>query len=449
MASKYIKTPLEVIKRYLLFDWLYYFTPFVLCIFYGIFAFEFTSLQMLVNSFFSNVFNFGAAIGLFITVPNVATLVRCQKKVLRDMPDDIILKAASTERFGGAGCGKTSSAVLQAIFEAHEMENKLTLLYYYIKSNYERWIVENPRKVKDFHELEKSILFWRENPQYIPFLGSNVKLYDTNGRESYYVDGNALEQKVWIPTMYILIDEAGNEVPQELYKERPAGVTMFFRYIRHFGFRISLLEQKVDGVYINVRSVLGGRCLAMGQSNKLLPYTLIDILNFLKNRLKRYDTDDYTDLSEEKANAMRKHFHGLGHFIEKLESFSSKLGFRIWDEMISYCPEAESEIPPERIQIYCTNEMPVSYDDREFSQLYLQNKENPVEGDFVTKSTDAGQRILRYFNEQEKQAKKDLLTKQKDDLKLQNDLEREKQRSLKLAKSREKLEKEKVKAKDS
>ncbi len=442
MASKKLLHPLDVIKRNLRLDWVYFFTPLVLCVLYGIIFFDFSTLQMLVNSFFSNVFNLVAAIGLCIAIPNVATLVMCQKKVLKDMPTDIILKAASSERSGGAGCGKTSSAVLQAIFEATEMERVCTETYYYIKSNYERWKEENPRKIKDFAELEKSVLYWRANPKYIPFLGSNVKIFDANGRESKHVDKVQLNQQDWLPTMFILVDEAGNELPQEMHKERPAAPTMFFRYIRHFGFRVTLLEQKLDGIYINVRSVLGVRCIALKQDNKLLPYFLIDILSFLKKRLPKLDADEHDELVGSKKEKLKQRFTRLGHAIEKLQNFSGKLGFRIWEQAIIPPESVGDLIEPELLKIYCTNEMPVAYDDREFSRLYLASDvEDSENADYPTKNNEAGQHILQHFYEQEEQAKVDEVVKEKDALKAKNDLEKERQRSALLEKKRLQLKK--------
>lgn len=431
--SKKILTPLQVCKRYILLDWLYYFSPFCICLIYGIIFFDFTSLQYLINSVYQSPVNILAFIGLLVGLPNVVKLIYCQRKVMRDLPEDIILPAASSERFGPAGGGKTSSAVLQAIFEASQMEHDLTLLYYYIKSNYDRWLAHNPDKLKDFAELEKSITFWAEHPEYIPFLGSNVVVKDTNGRKSFYVDGDALEQKVWLPSMFILIDEAGNEAPQELYKERPAGITMFFRYIRHFGFRACLMEQKVDGIYINVRAVLGSQWLAMSQSNELLPYMLLDLSNWLKERLRRNDPDEHKDLPAKKLDKLTKRFHKLGVFIEKLDDFTAKLGFRVWHGLLIKCPSAQEFVPPEKITIYCTNRMPVQYDDREFSQLYLPAEENPIQGEFVTKESPAGQKILRRFFDQEEAERLRADKEKLQQMKLANDIEKQRQLAKKLS----------------
>ena len=435
--SKEILTPLQVCKRYIILDWLYYFSPFCICLIYGIIFFDFTSLQYLINSVYQSPVNILAFIGLLVGLPNVVKLIYCQRKVMRDLPEDIILPAASSERFGPAGGGKTSSAVLQAIFEATKMENDLTLLYHYIKSNYDRWLVENPDKLKDFHQLEQSIQFWEQHPEYIPFLGSNVVVSDINGRKSYYVDGDSLEQKNWLPAMFILIDEAGNEAPQELYKERPAGITMFFRYIRHFGFRACLMEQKVDGIYINVRAVLGSQWLAMSQHNELLPYMLLDLSNWLKERLRQNNPDYMMDLSAEKEEKFRRRFCKLGAFIEKLDDFAAKLGFRVWDGLLIKCPSAQEFVPPEPIRIYCTNRMPVKYDDREFSQLYLPADENPIDGEFVTKESPAGQKILRRFFDQEEAEKLKIQQDEYKALKLANDLQKQKQIQKKLAQSQD------------
>ena len=233
--------------------------------------------------------------------------------------------------------------------------------------------------------------------------------------------------------MFILIDEAGNEAPQELYKERPAGITMFFRYIRHFGFRACLMEQKVDGIYINVRAVLGSQWLAMSQSNQLLPYTLLDLSNWLKERLCQLDTDNYDHLPMKKAAKMHKLFFGLGKFIEKLDNFTAKLGFRVWHGLLIKCPSAQEFVPPEEITIFCTNTMPVTYDDREFSQLYLPSKENPIKGNFVTKESPAGQKILRRFFDQEEAERLRSQRDELDALKLANNLEKQRRKQKQLA----------------
>ena len=258
-------------------------------------------------------------------------------------------------------------------------------------------------------------------------------IHDANGRKSYYVDGDALEQKVWLPSAFILIDEAGNEVPQELYKERPAGITMFFRYIRHFGFRACLMEQKVDGIYINVRAVLGTQWLAMSQSNQLLPYMLLDLSSWLKERLCQIDPDNYTDLPAKKLEKLSKRFHKLGAFIEKLDDFTSKLGFRVWHGLLIKCPSAQEFVPPQEVTIYCTNRLPARYDDREFSQLYLPTDENPIQGDFVTKESPAGQKILRRFRDQEEAESLKAAQEELKKLKLVNEYEKQRQIAKKLA----------------
>ncbi len=432
-----IKSPIKVIKGYIKLDWIYYFTPFALCLIYTILALDFKSLQYLVISVYSSVVNIFMAIGLLISTPNVVLLVYCQRRVLKDMPQDIILPAASSERYGGAGAGKTSSAVLQAIFEASSMESSLTTSYYYIKSNYERWEQENPLLIKDFAQLEKSILFWRSHPEYIPFLGSNVTIYDKNGRKSLIVDSDHLSQQEWLPAMFILVDEAGTEVPQELFKDRPADITMFFRYIRHFGFKASLLEQKQDGLYINVRAVLGSMCLAIGQSNRLIPTSLLQVISWLESRLHRYDVTEHPDITGKKRVKTDKLFKWLGHLIERLKNFSGKLGFRIWHQLIINCPSAQDVVPPIEQDVYCTNTMPLFYDEREFSNLYLANKDgNPIDGEFPTIQNERGKKILKRFYDQQSDEEVETLKRTKQLLKLNNDILAEKHRKTKLAENR-------------
>ena len=92
--NKKILSPIQVCKKYIKLDWIYYSSPFFLCVIYGAFFFDFRSLQWLVNSIYQNLANILACIGIVIGLPNIAKLIYCQRKVLRDMPADIILPAA-------------------------------------------------------------------------------------------------------------------------------------------------------------------------------------------------------------------------------------------------------------------------------------------------------------------------------------------------------------------
>lgn len=77
--------------------------------------------------------------------------------------------------------------------------------------------------------------------------------------------------------------------------------------------------------------------------------------------------------------------------------------------------------------------MPARYDDREFSQLYLPTDENPIQGDFVTKESPAGQKILRRFLDQEEAERVKADQEELKKLKLANDLEKQRQLAKKLA----------------
>lgn len=71
MKNKQICSPIQVIKRFLLLDWLYFFTPFVLCVVYSVLLFDFSSLQHLVNSFYDNAANLFVAVCLCISNTSV------------------------------------------------------------------------------------------------------------------------------------------------------------------------------------------------------------------------------------------------------------------------------------------------------------------------------------------------------------------------------------------
>lgn len=77
--------------------------------------------------------------------------------------------------------------------------------------------------------------------------------------------------------------------------------------------------------------------------------------------------------------------------------------------------------------------MPVQYDDREFSQLYLPAEENPIQGEFVTKESPAGQKILRRFFDQEEAERLRADKEKLQQMKLANDIEKQRQLAKKLS----------------
>lgn len=326
-----------------------------------------------------------------IAVPNFCRLVYYHKKTM-ELSDRVCLPAAATERYGGAGTGKTSSAILQAVFEAEKLQSETELQYHYMRANYDRWQKVSPWKLKGFKRIERSVKFWKEHPEYIPYLVSTVEIRLPNGQRSMFVSRAHLKQQEWLPICFALIDEAGAIIPQDEHRKRPADIVLFFRLIRHFGIRCVICEQKEDGVLINVRVVLGGQVLCLGQTNALLPNLMIDIISFLKRRLP-------------KMKSGKK----LGHLIERLQYIAMHIGFRIWDTLYIRCKGNEKEVPNERIRVVCTNKMPCQYDDMSFSELYLaKDKEARIinkDGGVVTPETEMGECMLRTYNEQQESLK--------------------------------------------
>ncbi len=379
---------MRTIKKYLALDYLYFATPFLIVVTYLLIALRFTTLQELVNSMYANLLNLLMVAVAIVAVPNFCKLVYYTKRTL-DLPSDVCLSAAATERFGGAGSGKTSSTLLQAVFEAENLACSTEEKYYYMAANYNRWSKTAPEKLKDFDRIEKSVKFWDEHPEYIPYLVSNVEIKLPDGRKSMLFTRDYLEQKEWLPICFLVIDEGGTMLPQELWLGNKADVVLFFRLIRHFGIRCCICEQKKDGVLINVRAVLGGTTLCVGQRNALLPIMLIDFIGFLKRRL----------IGKTKR-------HTLGLFVEKLQDFSSKLGFRVWDQVYFTSLDFKEYIPEERLQVVCTNKMPFYYDDMAYSQLYLAKDIEPhivEQNGYVDVNSEMGKSILYTHYKQEEE----------------------------------------------
>ncbi|MCM1289307.1 MAG: hypothetical protein NC132_01460 [Corallococcus sp.] len=396
---------LRRIKRYLAVSYLYYSIPFLICVVYIACVLTYSTLQLLINSIYANFFNLLIVACAVIAIPNFARLIYYSKRTL-DLPEDISVSAATTEDFGGAGEGKTSSAVLKGVFEAEKLQHETEMTYNYMCSNYKRWKKKSSWKLKNFNRIEQSVKFWREHPELIPYLASTVEIKLPNGQKSLLVTREHVEQLKWLPICFFVADEAGLLAPQDEYKDRSEAVVLFFRFVRHFGFRGILCEQKKDGILINVRSVLGGTSLCLGQRNALLPYFLIDVIAFLKRILPKV------------KNSPR-----LGHVIEKLQNFSSCIGFRIWDKLYFKTMEFVQYKPPEQISFVCTNKMPCSYDDTAFSELYLA-KDKPSEvvligEEGITLDSEYGQLLTKRIREQDEQRKAAELDRETDLIKSQ------------------------------
>lgn len=411
---------IKTIKKYIALDYLYFAIPFLCCVVYIVFVTNWHTLQTAVNSVYANLFNLLVVACACVAVPNFARLVYYSKRVLCNLADDICLPSTASERFGGAGEGKTSSSVLQACFEAEKLQNEVETEYYYLKANYNKFKIKMPWKLKNFEQIEKSVYFWKNHPELIPFLSSNVEIRLPDGRKSNFVTREHLEQRKWLPMGFFLCDEAGAMIPQDEWVDRPADVVLMFRFMRHFGYKAVLCEQKKDGILINVRSVLGGTCLCLGQRNALLPSLLLDLIEFLKKRLPK-----------------RKNPQKLGLVIYHLQRFASCLGFRIWDQLFFKTMEFQQYKPPETISIVCTNKLPCSYDETAFSDLYLAKDqpaaETVLDGDFITKDSEIGKLMLRshYLQEEERALK---------EKKKAVDLDKLETRALELEKKKARLE---------
>jgi len=385
---------------------------------------DYRTLQMLVNSIYANFFNLLMIACAIESIPNFCKLVYYSKLTL-DLPDDIYLPAAANERFGGAGTGKSSSTLLQGYFEAQRLETETEEEYYYMLANRERWLSEGKAHLlADFDRVEKSVNFWKAHPEYIPYLVSDVEMTLPDGRRSMFFTREHLEQKEWLPICFLILDEAGAYIPQEFYKEKElhADIILLFRLIRHFKIKCVICEQKSDGVFINVRVVLGGTVLCIEQGNALKPELILSIIAFLKRRLPK---------SKIRAK--------LGYIIEKLSNFASCLGFRIWKQLLFRSLDFVQYVPPEEKRLVCTNRLPFYYDDKAFANLYLAKDMNPKiveQVGRIEQNSAMGQTMLATYNEQLKALANLEKKKQEEELKRNNKLETEKRKAAKLEKEK-------------
>lgn len=320
------------IKKYIALDYLYYALPCLCCVAYLFIVADFRTLQYLINSLYSNFFNLIVVAFAIYSVPNCLQLVYYSRRA-KNLPVDAHLAAAANERFGFAGGGKSSSTAIQGYFEAQDVQADTEAKYNFMLANRERWIKNGEEyKLANFDRIEKSVKFWDSHPEFIPYLVSDLEIIAPDGRRSMFFTRDHLEQKEWLPICFLIADEGGTLMPQDEYTDRPENMVLFFRLIRQFGIRACICEQKKDGILINVRAVLGGTVLCLGQRNVLLPNLLLSVIGFLKWLLPR-----------------RKNSPRLGHLIEKLQNFANCLGFRIWEQLFFRTMDFKEYVPPEKV----------------------------------------------------------------------------------------------------
>ena len=403
---------MKTIKKHLALNYLYYALPCILSVAYLLlFAADYTTLQYLINSLYANLFNLIMLSCAIVAVPNFCRLVYYTKLTL-NLPNDAYLPAAANERFGFAGGGKSSSTAIQAFFEAEKMQEETEGKYNYMLANRERWTRDGEEyKLANFDRIEKSVEFWNAHPEYIPYLVSDLEIIAPDGRKSMFFTREHLEQEEWLPICFLLADEGGTLMPQDEYSDRPQRMVTFFRLIRQFGIRACICEQKKDGILINVRAVLGGTVLCLGQRNALLPNLLLSVIAFLKRLLPK-----------------TKNNPKLGLVIEKLSNFAACLGFRIWDQLFFRTMDFKEFVPPEKIKIVCTNKLPFYYDDMAYAVLYLAKDKTPKiieQKGRPTKGTPMGDAMLRLCTIEEQNLKDKEEVKLHSKLKVSNGIKSE------------------------
>lgn len=417
---------MKQIRKYLALNYFYYAIPCLFCVTYLLLIADFRTLQYLVNSLYANFFNVLMLACAIVAVPNFCRLVYYTKRV-KDLPVDVQLQAAANERFGFAGGGKSSSTAVQAYFEAQDIQADTESNYNYMLANRERWIKNGQEyKLANFDRIEKSVKFWNDHPEYIPYLVSDLEITAPDGRKSMFFTRDHLEQKEWLPICFLLADEGGTLMPQDEYTDRPEKMVLFFRLIRQFGIRACICEQKKDGILINVRAVLGGTVLCLGQRNVLLPNLLLSIIAFFKRILPK-----------------TKNSPRLGLVIEKLQNFASCLGFRIWDQLFFRTMDFKEYVPPERIEIVCTNKLPFYYDDMAYAELYLAKDMEPKVIDQEgrpTPGTPMGDAMLNRCYQEEEKAKQAEQKQALEELKMKNSLKKEQLKEIELDKKTQQTE---------
>lgn len=418
---------MKQIRKYIALDYLYYALPCLCCVAYLlIFVADWRTLQYLINSLYGNFFNLIVFALAIYSVPNCCKLVYYGRRA-KNLPVDAHLAAAANERFGFAGGGKSSSTAIQGYFEAQDVQADTEAKYNFMLANRERWIKNGEEyKLANFDRIEKSVKFWDSHPEFIPYLVSDLEIIAPDGRRSMFFTRDHLEQKEWLPICFLIADEGGTLMPQDEYTDRPENMVLFFRLIRQFGIRACICEQKKDGILINVRAVLGGTVLCLGQRNVLLPNLLLSVIGFLKWLLPR-----------------RKNSPRLGHLIEKLQNFANCLGFRIWEQLFFRTMDFKEYVPPEKVQIVCTNKLPFYYDDMAYAELYLAKDMEPnviEQQGRPTQGSPMGEAMLSRIRLAEQKALEAEKEQAKKELKLDNDLKKEQLRKIELDKKTQQTE---------
>ncbi len=207
-------------------------------------------------------------------------------------------------RCGEPGCGKTSSALYDAVLLADKMWAELRYKYWLdIAREKEIYESGNTEKIADWQSIKDSYLFYINNDCY-PCLWTNIPA-QVAGKFTNECTRQHLEQELRLPEYSVLLyDEIGSEVSiDETLKNRPILIARFARWCRHYGeFRIIFCEQDRGNINKDLRRVVSENKYLYHQKSLLKP----QFLNWLYERKKhKYIKKMDSEQSKKYASQMK------------------------------------------------------------------------------------------------------------------------------------------------
>lgn len=295
-------------------------------------------------------------IALYVYVAyELIIFIKSNISILKTKPN---LNNVVTVKIGMPGCGKSSSAIYEAVLTAKKMWADVQYKYWEYKSLIGKWKKDgNIQKILEWYEIRDTYEYYITN-ECIPCLWSNIPLMVDGQNVSVLNYDNASQNKK-IPSFSVLFfDEVGSIFTTAMSKDKPLTVADFFRLCRHFGdFRIICTEQDAENIYIDVRRVVSNNIFMIRQKKVNKPLFLNLIYCFCKSLLPVI----YPKGNKKSALFLR--------WFRLMISFIGAREYRYINQ-----GNTQNDIMEKRERIkkcYLPPHLNAQYDDRTFKNLYL------------------------------------------------------------------------------
>lgn len=305
-------------------------------------------------------------------------------------------KAGCSTRQGELGSGKSLSSVQEIGVKSELVWAALQRDYRCMKAQAGKWYREgNADKLKLWAETRAAYKFYKNHPDKIPCLFSNIPITDASGRVSHQLTIGHLTQSVRLYRANVFIDEGEFFIDQDLYMEKTERVELlkrFMRFFRHFignGCRLIITEQNAESTYKGIRNVMAS----------FDTMTALDVV--LKPRLLDWIDERWLGrlMNSRKPGDAGERWARYNKFVV----FKKSIGFFVFTYYVESV-RGSRFVEPKAVTVCSPLNLSYHYNDRAFMDLYAARDKKARSTKFRSDYVRPDIKVMSYIPKSEREA---------------------------------------------